>query len=442
MNIYMYMNYIEEIRNLYYIYNKLYDINDKQIKCSCPILAYKLFILLPTEMLNNNIIVDKNEYTFTTFDKTILLANRILPYMSHIKNTTISFPIPFMFPLQLKNEVQLIPSNVYYYEIKILEDLSVIESNLVHVSQKRITIGFGSNNMKYSSDNTKISDKYIIGFSSNGFTKNTYFNKLISEQWKEDDIIGAGLIYTGLHKIKPFFTYNGNIVYVSSSEIFMNHYYFPVIISNYPCKIKTNFSTDLFEFDIKQFIHIYSNKIFSVSNYFINTYNESTFNNNILTTDNTNNSYSKLKNNLHHTFHTIFHNIQLNSNNISLPNTSITSNNTFDNINTNVHSNSNNTPSNIANTIINTIANSVPINILNTIENTDTQDNIDNTLNLLNTSTQLNTSIIANNSDISNTSNLLFDLSIPTDIVNNILNLFSSETNIDNINMISVSTQL
>ena len=110
------MNYLKELFN----YNM--DILEQPIICNNPLSAIKSFIPLPTRFLlseiysdSNKIIKFHNEYQFHgTQGNRILFSDKLLPFK---KNPNIKFPIPFSFPVYSNESVEILQSNIYYYEL-------------------------------------------------------------------------------------------------------------------------------------------------------------------------------------------------------------------------------------------------------------------------------------------------------------------------------------
>jgi hypothetical protein len=266
------------------LYNYVNDNLTKPIKCNIPLTAIKCFIPLPTRFLldeqykgHHQTNKSGNEYSFLGKPgNRILFADKILPFMtnntSFFSKELIKYPMPFSFPIYNENDVEIILSNVYYFEIKVKEKVNTTNNNW---HQECISIGFGNKNVPFNSHAGWYggsigfhSDDGSIRFNSQGET-----NKIYSRPWIEGDIIGAGVIYTDINTIIPFFTFNGELIYKHDVEIIMTTKHFPIIGYDHSHKIKVNFSNDQFLFDIKNLIYKYSNKVILSDNSFIQKHN-------------------------------------------------------------------------------------------------------------------------------------------------------------------------
>ena len=221
------------------------------------------FILLPTKLnINKSYINNNNEYTFidppidTNIDTNnydnILTTDRII----YIDNT---IPVPFTFPLIKENKVELILSNIYYYE------LTILDKNNENINSNYISIGFKNND-------------YNVYYNSDGIIqKNITIRKF--EPWIIGDTVGAGIIYIKKNFIKYFFTNNGKIIYMGN-QIYIKHIHKVIPIINYKHShtIKLNFSDEIFAYDIKELLN--SSLVLSTNNMFLKTYNSELFTNN------------------------------------------------------------------------------------------------------------------------------------------------------------------
>lgn len=249
-----------------------------KMEYNCPLIAIKTFIPLPTKLLlNDNLYKDNYLITYDNITKTyqfkgnpesiiILFGNNLLPYKN---DDNISYPIPFAFPIYTDVSLDIILSNVYYYEVTIKYDINKdFENNY-------LAIGFGYNNITLQ---TFLGAKNSIGFNMNGLLKDGFQNNLkksniISSKWKPGDTIGAGIIYISSIQIKPFFTFNGKLIYKSSKLITINNTLCPMINYTHSHSINVNFSNQEFIFKLQPFILLNSNNIISTDNSFINNYN-------------------------------------------------------------------------------------------------------------------------------------------------------------------------
>jgi len=258
------INYLRDL------FNNTNDFLTLPIKCSNPLTAINCFIPLPSRFIINNlysgndlILQNNNEYKFLGSPGTrILFSDKILPF-----NFNKNFPIPFTFPIYDVDHIDIVLSNVYYYELK-LENNKNLNNNW---SNECISIGYGHNKTNFKShvgwyDNS-------VGYHSDDGTirKNQTQNLLIHKTKKLNigDTVGAGLIYTDYNFIKPFFTLNGELIYTFKNSFQINQPYFPMIGYDHPNSISLNFSTSKFLFNLKDFIYNHSNYIISTYNSFI-----------------------------------------------------------------------------------------------------------------------------------------------------------------------------
>ena len=278
---------LNHIQNLFYYYNSNSNSNSncnlnndnkcKSIICKYPQLAYRLFIPLPTTFLpNKSVEVNNNQYKFIDTSNQILLGDRLLPF-NNKNNVNVSYPIPFLYNFIQNNKINLIASNVYYYEITLISQ-DGNENENIDKSQNNLSVGYGNYNININ-NNIKSANKDSFIFSSNGIYKYAYLPKQISPAWKSGDTIGIGIIYSDVNRIKSFFTYNGKLIFKSSHDIMINDNYFPIIICNYPCTITVNFSTKPFSFNIMDIIKLNSNKIYSIQNDFLKSHNVNKYKN-------------------------------------------------------------------------------------------------------------------------------------------------------------------
>jgi len=281
-------NYLQE---LYFFYNNIKNYN---LNSNYTISYLNTFIPLPSKLIVNDLYIDddkieiKDEYKYIFLGKTglrLLFADKILPF----NNNNITFPIPFSFPIINNNKLEIYQSNIYYFELSILNEINN------NIDNNYISIGFGNNNISFKSHVGW--DSNSIGFHShessiyiNSYQK-SYSN--ISDIWKPGDIIGAGIIYINDNIIKPFFTFNGKLVYIYNSLLKIQSPYFPIIGYNHNYTIELNFSQKQFKYDIVSLINKY-NHIISINNTFL-------YNNNINNYINTspikdNNNYNNFLN--------------------------------------------------------------------------------------------------------------------------------------------------
>ncbi len=228
------------------------------------------FIPLPTEFLSEKFIDVKieNEFIYLTGNQKnknrIIITDRILPFYSEN-------PIPFSFPIKIKNNYEIINSNIFYYEITIGEQ---IKQSWI---DEAVVIGYGS--------------IYALRNSNPGWKNNTFgyhlddgtyqFNGNVIKNFgpvgKIGDVIGAGIIYLSETTYQPFFTINGKLLDKLIPEINIPQKIAPMIGFDHSHKIKYNLGKDEFKFKIKDYLH--GRQIISLKNIFFEKKNQNkTFN--------------------------------------------------------------------------------------------------------------------------------------------------------------------
>ncbi len=258
--------YLQELYN----YNMEFNL---PVKSQVPLTSIKCFYPLPTRLLlteayteTNKIIKNKNEYEFHgASGNRIIFSDKKLPFV----NEKLKYPVPFSFPVPSDTDVEILTSNVYYYEVKLLE-----KQNMTPWIGECVSIGFGHKNTNFHTHVGWTSDS--IGFHSDDgtirFNESTKVSKVYSDVWKPGDVGGAGIIYVGKNEIKPFFTFNGKLVYMSGKTINMKFPYFPMIGYDHSHSIEMNFSSKPFVYDIKKLILKNSDNVISSENTFITDY--------------------------------------------------------------------------------------------------------------------------------------------------------------------------
>lgn len=265
------------IKYLLNLFNYHNDFISLPININTPLAAIKCFIPLPTnfqiiEYNKNKIKKENNDYN--VYIKPInftLMGDKFLP----CKET--KSPIPFSFPVYNDTNVEILISNVYYYEVTLTSN-----KNIDGWLNEVISIGYSSNKVITNAHIGNIFGSFGF-FSSTGnirYNNNIMHNTHIN--YKAGDTIGAGIIYITENQIKPFFTYNEKLIYIYDKTIDILLPYFPAIGYYYSNSIHVNFSTSKFKFDIKNIISKYSNNIISTDNLFIETNNISQYINIIL----------------------------------------------------------------------------------------------------------------------------------------------------------------
>ncbi len=256
--------------------NELYGYNMDimlPVKSVGPLSSIKCFYPLPSRLLLNEqytgphkIIKNKNEYQFHGINgHRIVFSDKKLPFVAE----KLKYPIPFSFPVPSETEVEIISSNVYYYEVTLL-DIQNQES----WDGECVSIGFGNKNTTFLSHVGWYDGS--VGFHSDDGT--IRFNeadnsvKAYTNVWGPGDVAGAGIIYVGKNEFKPFFTFNGKLVYMAGKTIQMKFPYFPMVGYDHSRSIELNFSSKPFKYDIKKLILKNSENVISSENTFIIDY--------------------------------------------------------------------------------------------------------------------------------------------------------------------------
>ena len=244
--------------------SKLYNVKD--IVCTKPLTAINCFVpistkldITPSHIDQHKIIKNDNIYKFMgTPGNRIMFGDNIIPF---IKDTKL--PIPFSFPVMQNNKLELLLSNIYYFELTITDT-----NNLNYKWQTEcISIGFSSKNIPFKSHIGWYGNS--IGYHSDDGTfryNNLKEAHIISRKWDVGDTVGSGVIYTGPNMIKPFYTLNGKLVYIFPDTIRINVPYYPAIGYDHPNSIDINFSTKEFKFDIKKMINENTQYVISTDN--------------------------------------------------------------------------------------------------------------------------------------------------------------------------------
>jgi len=226
---------------------------------------YLSFYPLPTKLVvqyNNNdtnkIIVEDNIYSYSGTDHgfKLLFANRILPYYDKA-------PIPFTFPIiNENNDLELLNSNIYYYE------LTILENHRESWEKEHISFGYGSVTTPYTISVGWCSDTFGLHLDDGTFYYNQVIFQKLFNSYRVGDTFGAGIIYLDKCKYHPFFTYNGTLIKIIT-DFTIKSEILPIINFNHSNKIKLNFGQEKFIFNIKNMI--INNFIISHNNSFINS---------------------------------------------------------------------------------------------------------------------------------------------------------------------------
>lgn len=285
-------NYLTQLFNYNNDYLKLTSV------CHNPLTAIKCFVPLPSRLIlgklyTNKIVKVNDEYTFMgPPGKKIIFADKIIPFVSPKYQSS----IPFSFPVYDDDHIEILLSNVFYYELTIGQENN-LNTNWIN---NDVTVGFGSRDISYNSHvgNEPLSFGYsltrgtiIYNDKQSGFDVHPTAIK-VRNDWISNDTIGVGVIYLDTNLIKPFFTYNGSLIHESDHTILLNKPLLPMVGYDFPYSIKLNFSNDKFMFDIKSMIHQYSNNVISTNNSFVTDQDISVYLNDEPYNINTNNLYT------------------------------------------------------------------------------------------------------------------------------------------------------
>jgi hypothetical protein len=258
--------YLQDLYN----YNMEFNL---PVKSSGPLTSIKCFYPLPTRLLlteaytgNDKIVKNKNEYQFHgKSGNRIIFSDKKLPFV----NDKLKYPIPFSFPIPTDLEIDIVTSNVYYYEVTLIN-----KQNMTPWIGECVSIGFGHKNTHFHNHVGWSSES--VGFHSDDgtirFNESGQVSKVHSNFWKPNDVAGAGIIYVSKNEIKPFFTLNGKLIYMMGKTIQMKYPYFPMVGYDHSHSIEINFSSKPFVYDIKKLILKNSDNVISSDNSFICDY--------------------------------------------------------------------------------------------------------------------------------------------------------------------------
>jgi hypothetical protein len=276
---YSFETLLKDIRSNKYLLNdyvnnlilEYYNIHDLKV-LTVSIHHLLQFIPLPTKFVvqdDDEIVYNNSTHTYefnTSSRINNIITDKILPGID------INLPLPFTFPVVINNKLDLFSSNVYYYEIKITElDTAVEYTDTIN---NVISIGFSQNNLL--SNFLLGSKKNSIGFYPfNGIVKynssdaSISKNKFQTKTINIGDTIGSGVIFKSINKIVPFFTVNDKLVFMNKSPIHIKSPWVPVFSYSKKIKLRANFSTEPFVFNIVDMINYNSVQVLSLNNTFI-----------------------------------------------------------------------------------------------------------------------------------------------------------------------------
>ncbi len=341
------------LKYLIKLFNYYNDNLTLPVNCSNPLTAIRCFAPLPTRLLlseiyqnEHKIIKNNNEYQFHGKPgNRVVFADKILPFKYNDENQLSNLPIPFSFPLYENNEIEILLSNVFYYELTVCQTVNIQNNNWDNTSgwfNECISIGFANKNTPFKTHIGWCGDSF--GYHSDDGTvryNNSDASAIkISLSWQPGDTAGAGIIYVGANKIKPFFTLNGKLVYQYNNPIDISNPIFPAIGYDHSHSIKLNFSTEKFKFKLKKFIQSNSDIVISTKNSFIENYDIGNHLNDLPTNHNNNwMDVGPVFNNVDDDNDVDDDGINNNNNNINNNNNNINNNNNNNNINNNNENN-------------------------------------------------------------------------------------------------------
>ena len=248
-------SYLNYLIHVFYNYEK--------IICNNELVALLCFHPLPNKFItnnyiNNNLIVEEpnNILVFkgTPTGNRIIFGNRNLP------NKLLN-PIPFAFPFKNNDDIiEVIHSNLFYYEIKILENYRTPWDN------DALVVGYGSILVDYNTNPGWKQNTFGYHIDDGSFQYNNTIIQNFGPIGKEGDVIGAGIFFLENNVYKPFYTINGYLISNILPNIEINTTITPMLGFDYSHKIKYNFGIDKFKFNIVSLI--FTNTIISNNNIF------------------------------------------------------------------------------------------------------------------------------------------------------------------------------
>jgi hypothetical protein len=260
INKHIYKQYLEYLLK-YFFFNLKYE-----IIIDNPYVAYNLFYPLPTELIIDNYSIENrviqnidnnNIYSFygTINKNRILFGNRKLPKCD-------KYPIPFTFPVVINNQIELLNSNVYYFELTILENIR--DPWL----EESISIGYGSLNLPINTNPGWNNESFGYHLDDGSFQCDQIFYKNVGPKYNQNDVFGAGIIFLSKNYYRPFFTFNGTLINLEFfNNLYIEYDIVPIVGYDHSNRIKLNFGQEEFKFDIKNYLH--NNKVISNENNFI-----------------------------------------------------------------------------------------------------------------------------------------------------------------------------
>jgi hypothetical protein len=155
-----------------------------------------------------------------------------------------------------KRKIELLNSNIYYFEIDILAQHRLSWEN------ESLMIGYSNLTPSINSLPGTNKHSFCYDFLSGIFHHNN--QKINLSKAKIGDTCGCGIRYVTNNEIEPFYTINGEIIY-KNEIIKYESVLSPILLINCSNKVKVNFFE--FKFNIKKYLHNYY--IVSLKNYYI-----------------------------------------------------------------------------------------------------------------------------------------------------------------------------
>jgi hypothetical protein len=244
------------IVDLYERYIPIYN----DINVLKPLQCLLSFVPLPysfeTSYLHDKDQINKSNNIYTFLGQPgdrIMYGNRRIPNYQ-------TDSIPFTIPITIEDEVNLIQSNVFYYEVTILN------TNIRKPwDNECVSIGFGTKNTPYKNHVGWTRDSW--GFhSDDGNLMNSNKSIKITESWSVGETVGVGLVYEKKNQYRLLFTKNGIIIddtkFIKTTEDI-----YPMIGFDLSSPIFVNWGQKQFKFQLNNYIC--SNQIINNKNTFL-----------------------------------------------------------------------------------------------------------------------------------------------------------------------------
>jgi len=260
------------------IIDSLYNFENYDLIYKNPITIYYGLHPLPSYFITEGYENIKNENNIYFLkgktNKKVLFGNTNIPFAPInsipftfpiiVKDTIISFAHnkldnhqTLAKSLMVKKTIELLNSNIYYFEIEILAQHRLSWEN------ESLIIGYSNLTPNLNSSPGTNKHSFCYDFLLGIFLYNT-IQKTNLPKGKLGDICGCGIRYVTNNEIEPFYTMNGEIIY-KNEIIKYDSVLSPILLINCSNKIKVNFFE--FKFNIKKYLHNYY--IVSLKNYYI-----------------------------------------------------------------------------------------------------------------------------------------------------------------------------